>query len=160
MLGQTSFPYIKQSDSDNSNAQRFRAEGPHTKMAFAYHICTPERHVRVVGRGAASTQQCIEAVHLVTSDPLCLPEFTALLDLTELEYRPEDEGEIVEVAEAFEALEARFLSKVAIVARGCLLFTAELLAAHVRDTGKINIRVFLDTTSAESFCRDGQCHTR
>ena len=113
----------------------------------------------MVGRGAATTQQCIEAVHRITSDPLCRPEFTALLDLTELEYRPEDEGEIVEVAEAFEALETRFLGNVAIVARGCLLFTAELLAAHVRDTGKMNIRVFLDTTSAESFCRDGQCRT-
>lgn len=124
-------------------------------MPFVYDISSPERHVRVVGRGAVTTEQCIEAVYRIISDPKCLPDYTALVDVRELDYVTKDDGEIIQVAQAIEALKNHCRNNIAIVARGYLLFTAELLAAHVRNAEHINMRVFWDAASAEEFCGQG-----
>ena len=122
-------------------------------MALAYHISPSGDHVRIVGTGAITTDECIGMVGHILADPLRRPNTTALVDLRDASYVPEDNAEVVDIAKAVESLPFMRTTKVAIVATQSTIFPAELFCAHVREAIHLAIRVFVDLAAAESFCK-------
>ena len=127
-----------------------------TEMSLTYKISRFEDQVYLVGKGRLTAADCIGVVKRVLADPHCHPESTALIDLREAIYETSDMSDIIRVAKSIEKMASLFKNNVAIVARGAIIFPAELLAFHVRNLACIRIKVFADLAAAKAFCRKGR----
>jgi len=124
-------------------------------MSLAYSIFPAEEHVRIVGKGKVTASDCIATIQRVAADPLSRPHFSVLADLRTITF--DDTREIVDIAEVLEEQTPLWEGNIAIVAKGALLFPSVLLATHVRAAQPfINIKVFADGSSAETFCMKGR----
>jgi hypothetical protein len=129
-------------------------------MAYTYKISPRGEHVQIVGIGEVNTAECIDIITRVITDPCCRSDSTAIIDLRDAVYVAKDRSEVIQIASTMEACVAFLRSNIAIVASRGTLFPAELLARHVREAAKVNIRVFVDLDAAEAFCKEGTllCH--
>ncbi|MEI6149128.1 MAG: hypothetical protein WCS01_08550 [bacterium] len=124
-------------------------------MAIDYMITPSGDQVRVVGTGVLTTRDFIAAVERIHSDPRCLPESSALIDLRDATYEPKDQAEVIDIATALEAFRSVLNNNIAIVARRSTIFFAELFSAHVRAATHVGVRVFTDLGAAVAFCGKG-----
>ena len=125
-------------------------------MSLAYRVSRSEDQVYLVGKGRVTAADCIGVVKRVLADSRCHPESTALIDLREAIYETSDMSDIIRVAKSIEKLASMFKNNVAIVAKGALIFPAELLASHVRNLAYIPMKVFADLAAAKAFCQKGR----
>ena len=122
-------------------------------MSLAYEITALGDHVRIVGTGRITTKDCIGVVEHVLHDPRCRPDSTALVDLRDATYDPSEQAEIIDIAKAMESFPTMLKNNIAIVAKQSTIFLAEILSTYLRQVANIGIRVFVDITAAEAFCR-------
>ncbi|MEI8139224.1 MAG: hypothetical protein WCI03_05075 [bacterium] len=129
-------------------------------MAYTYKISRAGEHIQIVGSGEVDTADCIDIITRVITDPCCRSDSTAIIDLRNAVYLTKDRSEVMQIAHTLEACVAFLKNNIAIVASRGTLFSAELLARHVRDVAHAKIRVFVDLNAAEAFCREGTplCH--
>ena len=105
-----------------------------------------------------TTANCMGVIERVMSDPRCRPDATALIDLSGATGLPVDRGDIIQIANAVEAFHSRMGNRIAIVAKRAMLFPAEIFSLHVREAVHVGIRVFVDPSAAEDFCRGADNH--
>ena len=122
-------------------------------MALCYDITPSGNQVRILGTGALTTAEFIAMIERLCSDPRCRSDSTALVDLRNASYKPEDDAEIIDIARALGAFRSVLKSNIAIVTKQSTLFLAELFSLHVRDSTNAEVRVFADISAAEAFCR-------
>lgn len=128
-------------------------------MSFVYQISPSGDHVHVVGTGKITTDNCIRIVGRVLSDPRCLPDSTALIDLSEAVYSYKNEQEVIRIAKALEEGKDLLKNRIAIVAKHATLFPVEIFSLYMREITHINVRVFLSLTSAMDYCKGGWSST-
>jgi hypothetical protein len=121
-------------------------------MALTYDISPSGDRVRIIGAGTLTTDDFVAIIQRIHSDPRCLPDSTALVDLRDASYQPEDDAEVIHIAKALEAFRAMVNNNIAIVANKCTIFFAELFSIHVRAETRVEVRVFTDIHAAEAFC--------
>jgi hypothetical protein len=85
-------------------------------MALAYEITPSGDHVQIVGCGVITTAECIGIVKHVMTDPRHRADSTALIDLRDVVYAPNDMADIIDIAQAVEAFRSLIKNKIAIVA--------------------------------------------
>ena len=129
-------------------------------MAFSYTIDGRGRHALLIGTGHVTGRECADAVRRLASDPAFGSDFTVLADIRSIVYEPGRQHEVMEVARTLFLLSSRFRNRIAIVAEGALLLTVQVFAALVSRTQTIALKVFVDSVSAESYCRDGHRYRR
>ncbi|MEI8138658.1 MAG: hypothetical protein WCI03_02185 [bacterium] len=122
-------------------------------MSFAYKILKSGEHVRIVVSGKITQKECKMVIKRVMSDPHRHSGSTALIDLRDATYERGDKAEVIDIAKALETFHSLLKNHIAIVAMRSTLFYAEIFAAHVRAATHAGIRVFVDISAAESFCK-------
>jgi len=122
-------------------------------MSLTYRISSSGDQVRVVGKGHVDTTQCIRLVERVMADPRCHSAATALVDLHNATYEPDDLAEIIDIGKELVKFQARLKNHIAIVARQSTLFPAAILSHYLRKTVRTGIKVFVDLAAAEAYCR-------
>lgn len=120
-------------------------------MALAYRISPSGNHVRIVGRGKITADECIDLVEHIMADPRNRPGSTALVDLRAATYATELQAEVINIAEALETFQSLLAGSIAIVANPALLLPAEIFSTHVRKAAHVAVRVFVDIAAAETF---------
>jgi len=61
-------------------------------MSIDYRIFPPGNHVRIVGKGNITPEECLELVNHVKTDPCRNSELTVLIDLRDAFCDPRDEA--------------------------------------------------------------------
>ena len=122
-------------------------------MSFTYTLWPSGEHVRIVGTGRITTNECIELVQRVMSDPRRQSDATALIDIRDVSYDFRDKKDVVLIAKALEEFQLSLKNNIAIIAQKSTLFPAEIFCLHVRGVTNIGIRVFVDMDAAKAFCR-------
>ncbi len=122
-------------------------------MSLNYIISPSGNHVQIVGIGRITTRDCVGLVKHIVADIHRHSDATALVDLRNAFYRPRNLGEIGKIVKAVKALHSGIHSKIAIVAKRSTLFIAELFSTTIRKTTPLSIKVFVDVSAAETFCR-------
>ena len=122
-------------------------------MSFVYEISPSGDHIRAVGTGKITTNDCIGIIKRVLTDPLCTPASTALIDLSDAVYTYHDRTEVIRIAKALEAGKDLLKNRIAIVAKRSTLLPAEVFSLYMREFTHIKIRVFLNLTSALNYCK-------
>jgi hypothetical protein len=125
-------------------------------MPFTYTVSASDEQAYVTGRGKVTTSEAIKTLRTLLADPHFEPSFSVIVDVRDITYAPPDQSEIIRVAKAIEDVVSTDTGNIAVVAKGALLFTAVLLATHVRTAKSINIKVFADPESARAFCIQGR----
>lgn len=125
-------------------------------MCLTYKVSPSQEQVRIVGKGKATTKELIESIRAIGKAARFDPKFNVIADFRELVYAPADPSEILRIAEALEGEDPVVKGNVAIIAKGNLVFSAVLLATHLRLTKSINAKVFSDPISAQTFCIKGR----
>jgi hypothetical protein len=126
-----------------------------TTMSLAYRISPSGDRVRIVGIGEITTDDCIGMVKRVLSNPRRRPNATALIDLRDATYKPQDQAEVIDVAMALATFHSRVKNHIAIVAKQSTIFPAEIFAAYLRKATHLGIRVFADIAAAKAYCCRG-----
>lgn len=124
-------------------------------MPIRYEMSVEGDLVKVVAKGNISTADCLQLIETVLQDPRVHPQTPALIDFRDAVYAAPEKSDIMVIADAILTAKSRFKSNIAIVARGETILFAELLAAQVRNTTHIPIRVFADIAAAQAFCKAG-----
>jgi len=128
-------------------------------MSFVYQISPSGGHIKAVGTGKITTNDCIGIIKRVLTDPHCTPDSTAVIDLSDAVYSYKNEKEVIRIAKALEAGKALLKNRIAIVAKRATLFPAEIFSLYMRKITHIKIRVFLNLTSAKNYCKGGRSST-
>ena len=122
-------------------------------MSLNYVISPSGNYVQIVGIGRITTRDCVGLAKHIVADIHRHSDATALVDLRDAYYRPNNLGEIGEIVKAVKAFHSGIHSKIAIVAKRSTLFIAELFSTTIRKTTPVSIKVFVDVAAAETFCR-------
>ncbi len=125
-------------------------------MPFVYSVSASDEQAYVTGRGSVTTAEAIKTLNSLLADPQFEPHFSVIVDVREISYSPPDQSEIIRVAQAIEEVATTPTGNVAVIAKGSFIFTAVLLATHIRTTCSINIKVFADWSGAKAFCMQGR----
>jgi hypothetical protein len=124
-------------------------------MPFTYSLFPAEEHVRIIGKGKITVRECEDIIQRVTSDRLFRSNFSILADLRKIVLDPSIK--VSSHAETIEDLAPVWEGNIAVVTTGAILFWAVLLATQARAAQPLlNIKVFGDCASAESFCMKGR----
>lgn len=123
-------------------------------MDFTCKILQSGDHMRIVVCGKITADDCIGLIEQVMSAPQRHLDSTALIDLRNATYDFRDKTDVIRIAHALEAFQSLLKNNIAIVAQKCTLFPAEIFCLHIRETTNLGIRVFVDITAAETFCRE------
>ena len=126
-------------------------------MAFVYQISPSGDHVKAVGTGKISTDDCIGIIKRVLTDPHCNPDSTALIDLSGAVFTYKAEKEVIRIAKALESGKKLLKNRIAIVAKQATLFPAEILSLYMRQSLDIQIRVFTSIQAGKAFCKGCSC---
>jgi hypothetical protein len=112
-------------------------------MSLAYKISPSGEHVRIVGTGGITTNDCIGMVKRVLSNPSRRPNATALIDLRAATYKPHHPAEVIDIAMALATFHSQIKNHIAIVATQSTIFPAEIFATYLRQVTHLGIRVFV-----------------
>lgn len=124
-------------------------------MAFTYTIDTKRHHALLVGSGHVTGRECANAVLQLVHDPHFHPHFTVMADVRGVAYDAQRQYEVMEVARTLFLMGSRFRNRIAVVASGPLLLTAQVFATLVARTHTVILKVFTDPASADDYCRQG-----
>jgi hypothetical protein len=164
LISKSRFSPIAGEASGNGTVPRYFDEGEEcgrhkrreTKMPLVYRVSPDDEQAHIVGHGKVTTTDCIRVIKALRADPLFDSHFNVLADVRGITYEPAEHSEILQIATSVEMAEPIVTGNVAIIAKGALLFTAVLLATHIRTSRPINVRVFSDPVSAQAFCMKGR----
>jgi len=121
-------------------------------MSLAYKISPSGEHVRIVGTGGITTNDCIGMVKRVLSNPRRRPNATALIDLRAATYKSHHPAEVIDIAMSLATFHSKIKNHIAIVATQSTIFPAEIFATYLRKVTHLGIRVFADIAAAKAFC--------